>query len=204
MFLKKGQLSILVTIVFLVLFFSLLSFKRENYEFLMYLGVIILLVIVFVFTSKKLDLSNCVLWGMVLWAFMHMSGGLIFINGQRLYTIVLLEIFKIGEEVFFRYDHLVHIVGFGVATWLLYELIKNSLNEKTSWKVLSLLLVFGGMGVGALNELIEFFAVVILPETGVGGYENTLLDMVSNTIGAIIAVIIINLKKDLSRKKVKK
>lgn len=197
MFLKKGQLPILLTIVFLVLFFSLLSLERENYEFLMYIGVIILLIIVFVFTSKKLDLSNGVLWGMVLWAFMHMSGGLVFIKGQKLYTIVLFEIFKIGEETFFRYDHLVHIIGFGVATWLLYELLKNSLNKKPGFISLSLVLVFAGMGVGALNELIEFFAVVILPETGVGGYENTLLDMVSNTIGAIIAVIIINLKKGL-------
>jgi hypothetical protein len=41
-----------------------------------------------------------------------------------------------------------------------------------------------GMGLGALNEIVEFIAVLTLPETGVGGYVNTSLDLTANTIGA--------------------
>ena len=52
-----------------------------------------------------------------------------------------------------------------------------------------------GLGVGAFNEIIEFFATVIIPETGVGGYENTSLDLISNLIGAIIAMSYIKIKE---------
>lgn len=48
-----------------------------------------------------------------------------------------------------------------------------------------------GLGVGALNEIIEFFATVVVPETGVGGYENTALDLVADLIGALSATTLI-------------
>jgi hypothetical protein len=44
------------------------------------------------------------------------------------------------------------------------------------------------MGLGAVNEIIEFAAVLGLPDTNVGGYLNTGLDLVFNAIGAIIAM----------------
>jgi hypothetical protein len=50
------------------------------------------------------------------------------------------------------------------------------------------------MGLGAVNEIVEFIMVLALPQTGVGGYENTMWDIVFNTIGAIIAVSYLNLK----------
>jgi hypothetical protein len=49
---------------------------------------------------------------------------------------------------------------------------------------------FAAMGFGALNELIEFLAVLSVPETGVGGYYNTGLDIVANALGAICAAFI--------------
>jgi putative membrane protein len=45
------------------------------------------------------------------------------------------------------------------------------------------------MGLGALNEIVEFAAVVASPSTGVGGYYNTALDLVFNGLGATLAVI---------------
>lgn len=199
MIIKKGQLPILLSIIFLILVFTFLSLERENYEFLMYIGIIVLITIVFILTNNKTKISNGVLWGLVLWAFMHLAGGLIFVGKEKLYSFVIIEIFKIGNETVFRYDQLVHIIGFGIATYLVYELIRGYLNKKTNWKIMSVIIVLCGMGIGAVNEIIEFIAVVILPETGVGGYENTLLDIISNTIGAIIAVLIINIKKNKSK-----
>ena len=49
----------------------------------------------------------------------------------------------------------------------------------------------GGMGFGALNEVIEFIAVLTIPNTNVGGYENTAWDMVSNLVGSVIAAVVI-------------
>jgi hypothetical protein len=47
------------------------------------------------------------------------------------------------------------------------------------------------MGFGALNEVIEFFAVLILPKTNVGDYENTGWDLFANLVGAIVTALII-------------
>jgi hypothetical protein len=49
------------------------------------------------------------------------------------------------------------------------------------------------MGFGALNEVIEFIAVLTLPNTNVGGYENTGWDLVANLVGTIIAALVIRL-----------
>ena len=43
-----------------------------------------------------------------------------------------------------------------------------------------------GLGFGGLNEIIEFGATVISPNTGVGGYVNTALDLVADLIGALL------------------
>jgi len=50
-----------------------------------------------------------------------------------------------------------------------------------------------GMGFGALNEVIEFAATILVPETNVGGYMNTGWDLVSNLVGCVLAAVIIRL-----------
>ncbi len=96
----------------------------------------------------------------------------------------------------FRYDQFVHILGFGIATLLIYVLLKPLLKSNLkSWSALSIVVIMAGFGVGALNEMLEFIVTVFVPETGVGGYINTSLDLVSDLIGAILAMIYIRIKK---------
>jgi hypothetical protein len=49
----------------------------------------------------------------------------------------------------------------------------------------------GGLGFGALNEVVEFVATLLVPETNVGGYRNTGWDLVANLAGATVAVVLI-------------
>ena len=49
------------------------------------------------------------------------------------------------------------------------------------------------MGFGALNEVIEFIATLMVPNTNVGGYVNTGWDLVANMIGASVAATLIYL-----------
>ena len=51
------------------------------------------------------------------------------------------------------------------------------------------------MGLGATNEIIEFSAVLMVPDTNVGGYINTALDLCFNALGAVIAVVVIGLRR---------
>jgi hypothetical protein len=58
---------------------------------------------------------------------------------------------------------------------------------------LMVLCAAAGIGFGALNEVIEFIAVLTIPNTNVGGYENTGWDLVANLVGATVAAVIIRL-----------
>tara|TARA_Y100000310_G_C20586970_1_gene765934 strand:+ start:955 stop:1341 length:387 start_codon:yes stop_codon:yes gene_type:complete len=128
-----------------------------------------------------------------------MSGGGIFIKGQKLYATMIYPV--VGEPYnIFKFDQFVHVVGFFVATLVIYHLLKPKLIKNHKWAALSIVVVMAGFGLGALNEVIEFAATVIVPETGVGGYENTALDLVADLVGAIAAMFYIY-KKEKNNKK---
>lgn len=193
MLLKKGQLPLLLVNVGMLLVFTIFYVSRRNDEFLIYIGVIIFFLLLILATNRRVDYPNGVLWGLTLWAFLHMSGGSLSIRGTRLYEVMLLPLSE--DYPVFRYDQFVHIVGFGVATLAMYYLLRPLLKESLSrWAALSIVVVMAGLGVGALNEIIEFLATVLLPETGVGGYVNTSLDLVADLLGAIFALIVIRLR----------
>ena len=193
MLLKKGQLPILFVNIFVLLVFTIFYVSRRNDEFLIYIGVIVFFLLLILATNRKVDYPNSVLWGLTLWAFLHMSGGSVSIRGIRLYEVMLLPLSKAYPVL--RYDQFVHIIGFGVATLAMYHLLRPLLRaDLHRWTALSIVIVMAGLGVGALNEIIEFLASVMLPETGVGGYVNTSLDLVADLMGAILALIVIRMR----------
>lgn len=195
MLIKKGQWLILAVNLIYLAIAAWVFMSRKNYEFILYVGVIAFFLILIVATNKKVNYPNFVLWGLTIWGILHMlGGGLILKSGRVLYTLILMPI----SETYgiFRFDQFVHIFGFCIATLIMFVLIKPSLKPGIDrWVSLIIVVVMAGVGVGALNEIVEFLATVLVPETGVGGYLNTSLDLVSNLIGAAIASIIIYLKK---------
>ena len=193
MLLKKDQIPILITNIIALIIFSFVFFSRKNYEFIIYIGVIIFFLLVIVYSNKKINYPNGVLWGLTLWSVLHMSGGGIFIGGKKLYELMIFQIVGSPYNIF-KFDQFVHIVGFWVATIVMYHLLKPLLKEK-KWISLSIVVVMAGLGVGALNEIVEFMATVIIPETGVGAYVNNSLDLVSNLVGAIGAMIYLIIKE---------
>jgi len=119
-----------------------------------------------------------------------MCGGGIRVGDHVLYGQILIPF----SDTVFRFDQFVHIVGFGVATLLMHHLLKPLLRPDVKpGTALSIVVVMAGLGVGALNEIVEFAAVVIVPETGVGGYVNTSLDLVADLVGALLALVYIRI-----------
>ncbi len=192
MLIRKGQIPILVSILCALAVFSVHFVTRKNYEFIIYVGVIVFFLVVFIVTNPKVYYPNSVLWGLVLWAVMHMAGGSVRIRGALLYKIMIIQLSE--TYPIFRYDQLVHIIGFGVATISLFYLLKPLLRPNVrGWGALSIILVAAGLGVGTVNEIIEFIVSSIVPESNVGGYVNTSLDSISDLIGAVLAVGVIRL-----------
>ena len=178
-----------------IIAFSAYYISIKNYEFLIYILILVIIFSLVLFTLKRSKFDYTILWGLSLWGLLHMAGGGVRIDGATLYSMKIIYLFNVGDTYVLKFDQLVHAFGFMVATLAGYHLLKPYLNEKTNYKVVYPLLIAIGMGLGALNEIAEFIAVLMVQSTGVGGYFNTLLDIVFNTIGAIIAVIIIHFRK---------
>ncbi|MBN1831868.1 MAG: DUF2238 domain-containing protein [Deltaproteobacteria bacterium] len=189
---KRGQLPILITILVMLSAFSVYYFTIRNYEFIMYIFVILFFLVLVLLTNNKVHYSNTSLWGLTLWGALHMAGGGVFIKGDVLYKLILIHF----TESIFRYDQFVHIIGFGVATLIMFELLKPKLKPIKYWAAISIVVVMAGLGVGAVNEIVEYIATLLVPETGVGGYDNTLLDLISDLIGALFALLIIRCREE--------
>ena len=99
-----------------------------------------------------------------------------------------------------KYDHVVHAYGFGVTTLACWEGLcailtaqRNQAMSSEPVPTLGMLTLCGAasMEFGGLNEVIEFFLTLTLPETNIGGYINTGWDLVSNLVGVLIAGVLI-------------
>ena len=191
----SGQhLFLLAANLVMLVSFSTYFILSKNYEFIIYVGVIIALLSLIFYTKDRVHYPILCLWGLTLWALMHMAGGTIYLGGTRLYELILIPISDTYE--IFKYDQFVHILGFGIATYIFYGILRSILRKDLQkWTALSIIVVMVGLGIGALNEVIEFFITVIAPSTGVGGYINTSLDLVADLIGAICALIIIRINE---------
>lgn len=184
---RKGQPLILAFNFAVLSIFAVVFMSRENYEFLTYVGVTIFFMVLIILTNRKVYYPNFMLWILSFWSLAHMCGGGVLLDGKKLYEFMLLDIVK-EPYLIFKYDQFVHITGFAGATLAMYYLIKPHLKVGHGWIALSVVVVMAGLGVGALNEIVEFFVSVIVGDTGVGGYINTSLDLVSDLLGAIIAM----------------
>ena len=169
-----------------------------NSEFLFYIIVMLLLGGLVAVVHLKVGLPESALWALSIWGLAHMAGGLVPVpeswpvHGPNR---VLYSLWLIPDRL--KYDQVVHAYGFGVTTWICWLGLKSSFEGegvRAEPSLGRLLLVWAaGQGFGALNEVIEFVATLLVPETNVGGYRNTGWDLVANLVGASIAVLAIAL-----------
>jgi len=175
-----------------------LAVVRGNLEFLFYIVVMLLLIAMVWAVDRSIRVSAGALWCLSLWGLAHMAGGLLVVpagwpvsaESRVLYTLWL-----IPERV--KYDQLVHAFGFGVTTWVCWQGLRSAIRRRGGTAVptigLLTLAAAAGLGFGALNEVVEFVATLLVPETNVGGYANTGWDLVANTVGATVAATLIAL-----------
>ncbi len=178
---------ILAAVVTAVMLLSAVRFLlNANHEFLIYVVVVVAVGALIALTHKNVRYPFACLVGLAVWAVMHLAGGGIRVNNDVLYGLILIPISE--KYSILRYDQVVHAFGFGVSTLIMYHLLANLLSVKDMKRFsIGLIVVMAGVGLGALNENIEFLLTVFLPQTGVGGYENTSLDLLSNLVGAVVA-----------------
>ncbi|MBL9180089.1 MAG: hypothetical protein JNM65_18650 [Verrucomicrobiaceae bacterium] len=174
-----------------------MSVLRGNREFIFYIVVMLVLIAVISLVHSRVKLTNGLLRAFSIWGLAHMAGGLCPLPSGWPYHgehEVLYSLWLIPERL--KYDQVVHAYGFGITTWLCWHILRGSLRQPDGAQVrptfgMLTLCAAGGMGFGALNEVVEFIAVLTIPNTNVGGYENTGWDLVANLAGTIIAALVI-------------
>ena len=175
--------------------FGAICLQGGNREFLLYLTVMLGLMPLVAWLHARIGLHVGTLWGLSAWGLAHLAGGLLRIPTHWPHddTPVLYDLWLIPGWL--RYDQLVHAFGFGISTWICWQGLRAAFRDAgvviRPGPGLLALCSLAGMGLGALNELVEFLAVLTLPDTNVGGYENTGWDLVFNAFGATIAAVLI-------------
>jgi hypothetical protein len=190
---KKKHIVLLLINLALIAGFGSLFLARLNYEFLIYVGVIVFFLCLIGISIKKVDYTLDSLVGLTVWSALHLAGGGITIGEGRLYDVMLIRLSETYPV--WRYDQLVHIWGFGVSTLVVFSLLTGPLKRPVENPIaLGIVLVMAGLGMGALNEILEFVVSICVPQSGVGGYMNTSLDLCADLIGAILGLLYIRLR----------
>jgi hypothetical protein len=107
----------------------------------------------------------------------HLAGGLVTVGGDVLYNAH-------PPLHALQYDHVFHATASGIATVVLWTFLSKEID---SMPLAIAVAALGGLGVGAINELIEFLATLAHHGQHVGGYRNTGWDLMSNTVGVAVA-----------------
>jgi putative membrane protein len=192
--LRLSEWGVLVFTVLYVTGFGLYFVAIGNREFLWYVATLVFFMALITATLKASRFPPAILWALALWGLAHMAGGGLRVGDGVLYAYQVLPIAGDGEMTLLKFDQVVHFYGFAVTTFVLWHLLRRHFPALAGSKTLYVYPALGSMGLGALNEIIEFVAVVSFPETGVGGYYNTALDLVFNGLGACAAAALIFLR----------
>lgn len=196
MSLSRSQLAVLLFSLLYILPFSFYYISIKDFEFLWYIAVLLFFLLLIVFTVHKTHFTLIILWGLSIWGLLHMAGGGVPVGDGVLYSYKLIDIVGSGEFTILKFDQMVHAFGFGVATLVAHHLMAPRWDSGASKTLLYISVAFVGMGLGSINEIVEFIAVVTFPETGVGGYYNTALDIVFNALGAGATAVFLAFKNE--------
>lgn len=190
--LTPGRIAVALFTALYIIVASVWFLSQGNYEFVAYIVSMLVFIGIVAGTLRTSHLSDTALWLLSIWGLLHMLGGGVRIGDHVLYAQVLYPFQVDGDFTILKYDQVVHAFGFGAAAFALHSVVVRFAPTMRRFGRI-MLPALAAMGLSVVNELIEFAAVLLLPNTWVGGYYNLSLDLVANTLGAFGAVILIEL-----------
>jgi hypothetical protein len=140
---------------------------------------------------KRILFAGYITVGLSLLGLLHILGGKVYIEGIRLYDFYLIP-------GIIKYDNFVHATASFIFSFMSYALIKPFIDPELKVRpfMLYLIIFLTTMGIGSINEVIEYFAVIYLNvENWVGDYFNNARDLVFNAIGSIVACLYMATRK---------
>ena len=191
-----GHMKFLTPARLLLLFFTavyivaaiIYVLKEGSAEFLIYVGIFIVLFLVGFYISIRYELPIWMMWLISILGALHLAGGWVIVRGDVLYNFVLIPIPNWTGLTIWKYDQLVHPYGAAVVALISYTLLAKKTSLK--WIALFATAFMIGNGAGAINEVTEFITKITVPHTDVGGYYNTALDLFFNMMGSFVGSLL--------------
>lgn len=170
---------------------SVMAFRQGNGEFLVYSGSMVVFILIVMHLHTRVRLSNATLWMLSVWGALHMLGGTVPIPESVSESETARHVLYAFRPAAWlpRYDQLIHAYGFFTASIAAWECLRKGLGARPGIG-LSASAALIGVGLGAINEVLEFGVTLFVENHGVGGYENTGWDLVSNAVGATAAAVV--------------
>lgn len=187
--LRPGELPLVAASIAGLALVAVVAVSTGGGEFLFYIAVVALLMVIVTLIHRRYSLTLPMLWALWLWAALHMAGGLVPLPAP---TGVLYNFWLIPGRL--KFDQVVHAYGFGVTAWVAWRVLVQWGRFTPSQSTHGVLLAGSAliaMGLGALNEVIEFTATKLVANTNVGDYQNNAWDLVFNMLGAVTSVLLI-------------
>ena len=113
-----------------------------------------------------------------------------------LYNLQLINLFNVGDTSILKFDQFVHVFGFFITALVAFHLLKEQIKGKPNWTLVYIASALISMGLGVVNETVEFIATISIEQVNVGGYYNTSLDLIANAVGAFLAIFFMRLRKN--------
>ena len=159
-----------------------------NAEFVIYVLVIAVIFSGTLLLHAVVKFPIWMLWLLSVWGLMHILGGAVQIGDHVLFAHRIYPFVDLGGEFYIlKYDQVVHGYLYGLVTLMAHHAVAQYYRLLHRGWMLAMIAILVSVGISGLNEIMEFF-ISISVENGVGGYENTMLDMCFNLGGAIIAM----------------
>lgn len=171
---------------------SVMALRQGNAEFLAYAGSMVVFIVLVLILNTRARLTHATLWMLSIWGALHMLGGTVPIPAELAESAGNRPVLYGFRPISWlpRYDQATHAFGFFAASIAAWEALRHALGARPGLG-LSITAALIGMGLGAVNEVLEFGVTLVVEEHGVGGYTNTGWDLVSNMTGAIAAAILL-------------
>jgi len=133
---------------------------------------------------RRAVLPDLLSFGLAISAIVSLAGGLINIGHNVLYNASIGPQSKGLGTHLLQYDHAAHAYSSFVIAFACWVTLAAPHAAASHRRELVILAVGTALGLGAINEMVEFLATIAHHGAHVGGYSNTGWDLVCNFIGA--------------------
>jgi len=144
--------------------------------------------VMLLFTLRTKALPAPIAFAAAASAVVHLAGGLVQVGDDVLYNTS-------PGPALLRYYHFGHGLGIFVGALLVWEVLVRDAFAATGRGSLVAVTMLAALGLGAVNEAVEFVATLTHGTSHVGDYTNTGWDLVTNTVAGLLAGAVIHRRR---------